>query len=85
MTEEYQRALSTLGASGHDQVDYIFKLCVILLVDLASWLGISYEELNVWLFVIVLPVALVWQTIWIIILRFNLKKAQRALLDSAAS
>jgi uncharacterized membrane protein YjdF len=74
-----------MGASGNDIIDYVFKLCVVLLVDLANWLGMSYEELNVWLFVIVLPVALVWQTIWIIILRFNLKKAQRALLDSAAS
>lgn len=77
MIEEYQRALATMGASGNDVIDYVFKLCVVLLVDLAKWLGISYEELNVWLFVIIMPICLVGQAVWIIILRYQLAKARK--------
>lgn len=80
MIEEYQRALATMGASGNDVIDYVFKLCVVLLVDLANWLGISYEELNVWLFVIVIPIVLVGQAVWIIILRYQLSKVRNAFL-----
>ena len=78
MIEEYQRALATMGASGNDIIDYVFKLCVVLLVDLANWLGMSYEELNVWLFVIIMPIILVGQAIWIVILRYQLSKARKA-------
>jgi uncharacterized membrane protein YjdF len=80
MIEEYQRALATMGASGNVLIDYVFKLCVVLLVDLANWLGISYEELNVWLFVIIMPIILVGQAIWIVILRYQLSKARKASL-----
>ena len=78
MIEEYQRALATMGASGNDIIDYVFKLCVVLLVDLAKWLGISYEELNVWLFVIIMPIVLVGQAVWIITLRYQLAKVRKA-------
>ena len=78
MIEEYQRALTTMGASGNDIIDYVFKLCVVLLVDLANWLGISYEELNVWLFVIIMPTILVGQATWIVILRYQLSKVRKA-------
>lgn len=73
MIEEYKRALATLGASGNDLIDYIFKLCVVLLVDLAKWLGISYEELNVWLFVVIMPAIILLQFAYIIVLRHRLK------------
>lgn len=76
MIEEYQRALATMGASGNDIIDYVFKFCVVLLVDLANWLGMSYEELNVWLFVIIMPTILVGQAVWIIILRYQILKAR---------
>lgn len=80
MIEDYQRALTTMGASGNEIIDYVFKLCVVLLVDLAKWLGMSYEELNVWLFVIIMPTILVGQAVWIIILRYQLAKARNASL-----
>lgn len=35
---------------------YIFEQCVILLYAIAGKIGISYEALNVWIFVIVWPV-----------------------------
>ena len=56
---EYERALSTMGESGIHWIDALFRWCVVLLVDIADVLGISYETLNVYLFVFLLPVALI--------------------------
>jgi len=75
--QDYQRALDTLGASGHDLIDYVFKLCVMLLVDLAKVIGISYEELNVWLFVVAMPSLILLQSVYIIVLRRRLKRLSR--------
>jgi len=36
-------------------INLIFDFCVELLVDSASFLGISYQEINVWLFVVAMP------------------------------
>lgn len=77
MIQEYQRALNTLGASGNDLIDYIFKLSVMFLVDLAKWLGITYEELNVWLFVVIMPSLILLQSIWIMLLKRRLKRLSR--------
>jgi len=55
---EYERALSTMGDSGIHWIDVLFRWCVVLLVDAAEVLGISYEALNVYLFVFLLPLAL---------------------------
>ena len=61
---EYERALTTMGESGVVIIDALFRLCVVILVDIASLLGISYEALNIWLFVIIQPgiiIYLVWR------------------------
>ena len=44
-----------MANSGIYWVDLVFNYCVKLLYDVASIMGISYEEINVWLFVIALP------------------------------
>jgi hypothetical protein len=36
-------------------INRIFDACVFLLVTLAEWLGISYEAVNVWIFVALWP------------------------------
>ena len=41
--------------SGIKWVDETFDFCVELLIDTARFLGISYEEINVWLFVVIWP------------------------------
>ena len=41
--------------SGVKWVDRTFDFFVELLVDSARFLGISYEEINVWLFVVIWP------------------------------
>ena len=55
---EYERALSTIGDSGLLWIDDVFRWCVVLLVNVADLLGISYEALNVYLFVFLLPAVL---------------------------
>ena len=55
---EYEQALTTLGNSGIYWIDALFRWCVVLLVHVAQFLGISYEALNVYLFVFLLPIAL---------------------------
>ncbi len=48
-----------MANSGIVWIDIIFNWCVYLLYDAALLLGISYEEINVWLFVFILPLILV--------------------------
>jgi hypothetical protein len=48
-------------------VDAIFDLCVLVLVVLAEWLGITYEAINVWFFVVIWPIftlALIAVVVW---------------------
>jgi len=72
--EEYLRALTTIGDSGVYWVDEIFKLCVIFLVDLSNLIGISYEEINIWIFVIIWPLLTIYQTIRILVLKHKIHK-----------
>ena len=43
------------GSSGIKWIDQTFDNCVQVLIDLASILGITYEEINVWLFCVIWP------------------------------
>ena len=47
-----------MGNSGIHWIDVTFDCCVRLLYDVAAMIGITYEEINVWLFVIIGPSAL---------------------------
>ena len=38
-------------------IDETFNFCVRLLYDIGGMIGITYEEINVWLFVIIWPIA----------------------------
>ncbi len=71
---EYFRALKTMGGSEIYWIDAIFRYCVVLLVDLARVLGISYEALNIWVFVIVQPLVTISLLLWVILLRRKIKK-----------
>ena len=46
-----------MANSGIVWIDQIFNFCVRLLYDVGLVLGITYEEINVWLFVIIWPIA----------------------------
>ena len=47
-----------MANSGVIWVDQIFDFCVRLLYEAAGLLGTSYEAINVWLFVFILPLGL---------------------------
>lgn len=69
---KYIDAYNTMGNSGFEIIDFVFKICVILLVDLAELLGISYEALNIILFIFVQPILIILLfTLWILEKRKN--------------
>ena len=47
-----------MANSGIVWIDITYDFCVLLLIEIAKMIGISYEEINVWLFVILLPLVL---------------------------
>ena len=55
-------------------IDAIFDLCVTILVVAANWLGISYEAINVWVFVIIWPLLTLVLLAIIICQRFLLRR-----------
>ena len=79
LAEQYLKALSTMGESGIGWIDGLFKLCVILLVDLADILGISYEEINIYIFVIIWPCLTFYQTIRILMLKRSIRKLRQVI------
>ena len=52
---KYIDAYNSMGNSGFELIDFVFKLCVIVLVDLANLIGISYEAINIIIFVFLQP------------------------------
>ena len=46
-----------MANSGIYWIDETFNFCVRLLYDIGAFLGISYEEINVWLFCVIWPIA----------------------------
>ena len=75
---EYLRALKTMGGSGISWVDALFRYCVVLLVNMAKVLGISYEEINIWVFVIIQPLLIVFLFLWVLRLRTRIKRLKKS-------
>ena len=73
---EYFRALKTVGVSGVNWIDAIFRYCVVLLVNMAKVIGISYEALNIWVFIIVQPLIIFLLFVWVIRLRRKVKNVR---------
>ena len=57
--DKYTQAFNSMGESGIAWVDTIFKICVYILLDLADLIGISYEALNIWIFIIIQPLLII--------------------------
>ena len=61
-----------MANSGIVWIDLTFDFCVRLLYEMASAIGITYEEINVWLFVIALPLLLAFSlalNLWLLCFR----------------
>ena len=61
-----------MANSGIYWIDVIFNFCVELLYDVASILGITYEEINVWFFCIIWPILTLYMGFEIIKLRVQI-------------
>jgi len=77
LAEQYIKALATMGESGIGWIDGLFKLCVIFLVDLSDLLGLTYEEINIYIFVIIWPCLTLYQTIRIFRLKRKIRKQDK--------
>ncbi|MEZ5669819.1 MAG: hypothetical protein R3F55_20755 [Alphaproteobacteria bacterium] len=67
-----------MARSGIDWIDAIFDWCVTLLVEAARLLGITYEEINVWLFCVIWPALTLLLLAWNVALRRRLRRLRRA-------
>ena len=56
---KYIEAYNSMGNSGFELIDFVFKVCVIVLVDLANLIGISYEAINIIIFVFLQPALII--------------------------
>ena len=61
-----------IANSGINWIDKTFDFCVKLLIDIANMMGITYEEINVWLFVVIWP--LLSLVLFAEIIRLRIKK-----------
>ena len=59
-------------------VNYTFDWCVRLLEQTAYLLGLTYQEINVWLFCIILPIILLIMTIQIIMLKIKVNSLKKS-------
>ena len=63
--DKYIDAYNSMGSSGFELIDFIFKICVIILVDLANLLGLSYEAINIIIFIFLQPgLILIFFILW---------------------
>ena len=56
------------------EINTIFRWCVEALVDLASYMHITYEAINVWVFCVIIPLVIVVQFILLFIAALMLSK-----------
>ena len=67
------------ASSGINWVDKTFDFCVKLLFDVADIIGISYEEINVWIFCVIWPILtlIMFAEILRLRLKINIKNENR--------
>ena len=73
MEDKYNH-ISFANGSSSDFINKLFDLCVDLLIWLGDLLGISYEAINIWIFVIIEPIIFIIMLILIIRYRLKIKK-----------
>ena len=54
-------------------MDNLFDACVEFLRWLGNFVGLSYKEINIWIFEIIEPIIFILMLLWIVKLRRKLK------------
>ena len=80
--QQYLAALQTMGQDNAAIIDTVFKWCVVALVDLAAWLGITYEFINIIVFVVVWPLLTLWLMLWVLVLKLRVRRLKRSSLKA---
>ena len=57
-----------MANSGNYWIDYFFNLAVRWLYAWAEVLGITYEEINIWLFCVAWPALTIAMAAWLVVL-----------------
>jgi len=55
-------------------MDEVFDWCVRLLVFLATQFGMTYKEINVWIFVIIWPIITIVLVVWVILQQLRIRR-----------
>ena len=76
MEEQYNH-VSGLNGCSTDFINKLFDLCVDLLIWVSDKLGVSYEAINIWIFVIIEPIIFIIMISYIIHLRRKIKKLNK--------
>ena len=63
-------------------MDAIFDLCVEILVYFAGVLGITYKEINVWVFVIIWPIITLAMVLWLILQQVRIRHLKNLLEEN---
>lgn len=58
----------------NELIDWTFNQCVYLLNVMAQNIGMTYNEINIWIFVIIQPVVFVCMCYYILRLRHKIKQ-----------
>ena len=66
-----------MADSGIVWIDFLFNLAVRWLYTWAEILGVTYEEINVWIFVVSWPCSLAFLCLWVIILKIKIKALKK--------
>jgi CDP-diglyceride synthetase len=62
---------------GVTQVDAIFDWCVEVLVYFAGVFGITYKEINVWVFVIIWPILTLALVVLLVIRQVQIRRLEK--------
>ena len=60
-------------------MDAIFDWCVAVLVYFAGGFGITYKEINVWVFVIIWPILTILLTVLVVYQQIRIRQLQKKL------
>ena len=64
--------------SGVTWIDALFDLCVRILLRLADLFGMSYTEINVWIFCVIWPLVTVILVALVVWQRMTIRRLRRA-------
>ena len=55
-------------------IDLTFGVCVYILIEIGRLTGVSYNEANIWIFVVAFPFLLLLLSLYIVILKLKIKE-----------